>query len=197
LSFGLCTVCAFSISSQTSGPRPPQIFAGMLQIGCETVIAKKNLKKKIHGKFSEFFFEIIFWNFFLNFFFENVVSGNRKSRSASNHNWWKIRSDQRDQQNLIDMIFISRDLKIFKSYSKYFDEAFSLGLFTCESSSWAPDQDLLSYLAAAATVTIEQWAHDYYSIWFNLSAAFFISEKKTGVIKLKTHYFISYHVMKC
>jgi hypothetical protein len=38
---------------------------------------------------------------------------------------------------------------------------------------------------------------DYYSIWFNLSAAFFISEKKTGVIKLKTHYFISYHVMKC
>jgi hypothetical protein len=27
-------------------------------------------------------------------------------------------------------------------------------------------------------------------IWFNLSAAFFISEKETGVIKLKTHYFI-------
>jgi hypothetical protein len=39
--------------------------------------------------------------------------------------------------------------------------------------------------------------HDYYSIWFNLSAAFFISEKKAKVIKLKTHYFISYHVMKC
>jgi hypothetical protein len=40
-------------------------------------------------------------------------------------------------------------------------------------------------------------AHDYYSIWFNISAAFFISEKKPGVIKLKTHYFISNHVVKC
>jgi hypothetical protein len=40
-------------------------------------------------------------------------------------------------------------------------------------------------------------AHDYYSIWFNLSAAFFKSEKTTGVIKLKTHYFISNHFMKC
>jgi hypothetical protein len=39
--------------------------------------------------------------------------------------------------------------------------------------------------------------HDYYSIWFNFSAAFFISEKKAVVIKLKTHYFISYHLMKC
>jgi hypothetical protein len=39
--------------------------------------------------------------------------------------------------------------------------------------------------------------HDYYSIWFNLSAAFFKSEKTTGVIKLKTHYFISNHFMKC
>jgi hypothetical protein len=41
--------------------------------------------------------------------------------------------------------------------------------------------------------------HDYYSIWFNLNAAFFKSEEKSGVIKLKTHYFISYHyhVMKC
>jgi hypothetical protein len=39
--------------------------------------------------------------------------------------------------------------------------------------------------------------HDYYSIWFNFSAAFFISEKKAVVIKLKTHYFISYHFMKC
>jgi hypothetical protein len=36
-----------------------------------------------------------------------------------------------------------------------------------------------------------------YAIWFNFTAAFFISEKKTGVIKLKAHYFISYHVMKC
>jgi hypothetical protein len=40
-------------------------------------------------------------------------------------------------------------------------------------------------------------SHDYYSIWFNLSAAFFKSEKTTGVIKLKTHYFISNHFMKC
>jgi hypothetical protein len=47
----LCTVCSFSISCQTSGPSPPQIFAGMLQIGCETVIAKKKLKKKISRKF--------------------------------------------------------------------------------------------------------------------------------------------------
>jgi hypothetical protein len=39
--------------------------------------------------------------------------------------------------------------------------------------------------------------HDYYSIWFNFSAAFFISEKKAVVIKLKTHYFISHHFMKC
>jgi hypothetical protein len=39
--------------------------------------------------------------------------------------------------------------------------------------------------------------HDYYSIWFNLIAAFFKSEKTTGVIKLKTHYFISNHFMKC
>jgi hypothetical protein len=29
---------------------------------------------------------------------------------------------------------------------------------------------------------------DYYSIWFNFRATFFISEKKTGVIKLKTHF---------
>jgi hypothetical protein len=41
-----------------------------------------------------------------------------------------------------------------------------------------------------------RWAHDYYSIWFNLSAAFFISEIKAVVIKLKTHYFFLYHVMK-
>jgi hypothetical protein len=39
--------------------------------------------------------------------------------------------------------------------------------------------------------------HDYYSTWFNLSDNFFISEKKLGVIKLKTHYFILYHFMKC
>jgi hypothetical protein len=39
--------------------------------------------------------------------------------------------------------------------------------------------------------------HDYYRTWFNLSDNFFISEKKLGVIKLKTHYFISYHFMKC
>jgi hypothetical protein len=36
--------------------------------------------------------------------------------------------------------------------------------------------------------------HDYYSIWFNLSAAFFKSEKKTGVIKLKTHFI---HLVPC
>jgi hypothetical protein len=39
-------------------------------------------------------------------------------------------------------------------------------------------------------------AHDYYSIWFNFIAAFFRSENKVRDIKLKTHYFISYHVMK-
>jgi hypothetical protein len=39
--------------------------------------------------------------------------------------------------------------------------------------------------------------HDYYSIWFNFIAAFFRSENKVRDIKLKTHYFISYHVMKC
>jgi hypothetical protein len=36
--------------------------------------------------------------------------------------------------------------------------------------------------------------HDYYSIWFNFSAAFFISEKKTGVIKLKKHFI---HLVPC
>jgi hypothetical protein len=36
--------------------------------------------------------------------------------------------------------------------------------------------------------------HDYYSIWFNFSAAFFISEKKTGVIKLKNHFI---HLVPC
>jgi hypothetical protein len=33
-----------------------------------------------------------------------------------------------------------------------------------------------------------------YSIWFNFSAAFFISEKKTGVIKLKIHFI---HLVPC
>jgi hypothetical protein len=47
------------------------------------------------------------------------------------------------------------------------------------------------------TADADSWGHDYYSIWFNLSAAFFKSEKTTGVIKLKTHYFISNHFMKC
>jgi hypothetical protein len=37
-------------------------------------------------------------------------------------------------------------------------------------------------------IYIKGYNHDYYSIWFNFSAAFFISEKKAVVIKLKTHY---------
>jgi hypothetical protein len=36
--------------------------------------------------------------------------------------------------------------------------------------------------------------HDYYSIWFNLSAAFFIPEKKTGIIKTKNPLF---HLVPC
>jgi hypothetical protein len=36
--------------------------------------------------------------------------------------------------------------------------------------------------------------HDYYSIWFNFSATFFISEKKTGVIKLQNHFI---HLVPC
>jgi hypothetical protein len=44
---------------------------------------------------------------------------------------------------------------------------------------------------------IARFTHDYYSTWFNLIDDFFISEKKSGVVKLKTHYFISYHFMKC
>jgi hypothetical protein len=43
----------------------------MLQIGCETVKAKKNLKKKFHGKFFDFFFEIFFGQiFFVKMFYE-------------------------------------------------------------------------------------------------------------------------------
>jgi hypothetical protein len=42
-----------------SPPKPagldPQIFAGILQIGRGTMIAKKYLKKIFHGKFSEIF----------------------------------------------------------------------------------------------------------------------------------------------
>jgi hypothetical protein len=52
------------------------------------------------------------------------------------------------------------------------------------------------YLGENIDGLLENVRHDYYSIWFNLSAAFFISEKKAVVIKLKTHYFISYYVMK-
>jgi hypothetical protein len=36
-----------------------------------------------------------------------------------------------------------------------------------------------------------KWSHDYYSIWFNFTANFFISEEKVWVIKLSNHYFIS------
>jgi hypothetical protein len=41
-------------------------------------------------------------------------------------------------------------------------------------------------------------AHDYYSIWFNLSTAFFISEKKTGAshkIKNPLFHLVQYHEM--
>jgi hypothetical protein len=62
------------------------MFAGMLQIGCGTVIAQKKLEKKISRKIFRIFFLIFFLN--LIFFFENVVSGNLQSRSASDANAW-------------------------------------------------------------------------------------------------------------
>jgi hypothetical protein len=47
-----------------SPPKPAgldtPIFAGIPKIGCEIPIAKKKLKKKINGKFSEMFFADIF-----------------------------------------------------------------------------------------------------------------------------------------
>jgi hypothetical protein len=44
------TVCSDPFYGQTSGPRPPKNFAGILQIKCGISIAKKKLKKKNHEK---------------------------------------------------------------------------------------------------------------------------------------------------
>jgi hypothetical protein len=49
---------------------PPQIFAGLPQIGSGTPIAQKNSKKIFHGKFSNFFLEI----FFSPIFFGQIFS---------------------------------------------------------------------------------------------------------------------------
>jgi hypothetical protein len=62
LSFSLCTVCPFSISSQTSGPRPPKL---------DVEPCHSKFEKKIHRKSSECFFRKFFVIFF-EFFYENV-----------------------------------------------------------------------------------------------------------------------------
>jgi hypothetical protein len=70
LSFGLCTVCAFSISDLflNQWAWTPQIFGGIPQIGCGMFIAKKNREKNFTENFQKFFLEIFFWKFFLEIF---------------------------------------------------------------------------------------------------------------------------------
>jgi hypothetical protein len=65
----LCTVCAVSISSQTSGPRPPKILHA-------------DSKLDLEGRRHKFFFKNISRKIFLNFFFcqiflGQIFSGNR------------------------------------------------------------------------------------------------------------------------
>jgi hypothetical protein len=60
------------------------------------------------------------------------------------------------------------------------------------ANDWKPFQSCS--LRGTSFPVLRNSHHDYYSIWFNLSAAFFISEKKTGVIKLKPPLF---HLVPC
>jgi hypothetical protein len=61
---------------QTSGPRPPQMFADRPQIGCGTKIGKSS-KQKLEKKLMDNFLEKFFENFFVNFF----QKFSRKTRS--------------------------------------------------------------------------------------------------------------------
>jgi hypothetical protein len=64
--------------------------------------------------------------------------------------------------------------------------------------SYKKEEKITSFIQPYGSNHVDVSAvHDFYSTWFNLSDNFFISEKKLGVIKLKTHYFILYHFMKC
>jgi hypothetical protein len=54
------TVCPVSISSQISGPRPPNF----LQADSKLAGDRTSLGKTFHGKFPEIFLEILFWKFF-------------------------------------------------------------------------------------------------------------------------------------
>jgi hypothetical protein len=76
------------------------MFAAMLQIGCGTVIAKKNFKKKIHGKFSDFFFEFFFGQIFLVKFFheiaERCVAISECVKIGTSVTWANVIWDNRD-----------------------------------------------------------------------------------------------------